>query len=29
LGHGVLPQTPVDHVIALVDAVHEFGPQRP
>jgi uroporphyrinogen decarboxylase len=23
LGHGVLPQTPVDHVLALVDAVHE------
>ena len=22
LGHGVLPQTPVDHVIALVDMVH-------
>jgi uroporphyrinogen decarboxylase len=27
LGHGVLPQTPVDNVIALVDAVHELGPQ--
>ena len=26
LGHGVLPQTPVDHVIALVEAVHELGP---
>ncbi len=25
LGHGVLPQTPVDNVIALVDAVHELG----
>ena len=25
LGHGVLQQTPVDNVIALVDAVHEFG----
>ena len=25
LGHGVLPQTPVDHVIALVDAVHELS----
>lgn len=24
LGHGVLPQTPVDNVLALVDAVHEF-----
>ncbi len=23
LGHGILPQTPVDHVLALVDAVHE------
>ena len=26
LGHGVLPQTPVDNAIALVEAVHEFGP---
>ncbi|PYM07552.1 MAG: uroporphyrinogen decarboxylase [Candidatus Rokuibacteriota bacterium] len=25
LGHGVLPQTPVDHVIALVDMVHELS----
>jgi len=25
LGHGVLPGTPVDNVIALVDAVHELG----
>ncbi len=25
LGHGILPQTPVDHVIALVDIVHEYG----
>jgi uroporphyrinogen decarboxylase len=25
LGHGILPQTPVDHVRALVDAVHELG----
>ena len=24
LGHGVLPKTPVDNVLALVDAVHEF-----
>ncbi|HET6882901.1 MAG TPA: uroporphyrinogen decarboxylase [Pirellulales bacterium] len=27
LGHGILPQTPVDNVIALVDAVHDLGPQ--
>lgn len=25
LGHGILQQTPVDHVLALVDAVHELG----
>jgi uroporphyrinogen decarboxylase len=25
LGHGVLPNTPVDHVLTLVDAVHEGG----
>jgi len=25
LGHGVLPQTPVENTIALVDAVHELG----
>ncbi|MBB77036.1 MAG: uroporphyrinogen decarboxylase [Planctomycetaceae bacterium] len=25
LGHGILQQTPVDHAIALVDAVHEFS----
>jgi uroporphyrinogen decarboxylase len=25
LGHGVLPHTPVDHVRALVDAVHELS----
>jgi uroporphyrinogen decarboxylase len=28
LGHGVLPATPVDHVIALVDAVHELSARR-
>lgn len=28
LGHGVLPQTPVENVIALVDAVRELGPQE-
>lgn len=25
LGHGILPQTPTENVIALVEAVHEFG----
>ncbi len=27
LGHGVLPETPVDHVIAMVEAVHELSAQ--
>ncbi len=25
LGHGILPHTPVDHVIGLIDAVHELS----
>ena len=25
LGHGILPETPVDHVMALVDFVHEWS----
>ena len=25
LGHGILPATPVDHVIALIDYVHELS----
>jgi len=25
LGHGIVPQTPVDHVVALVDMVHEMS----
>jgi uroporphyrinogen decarboxylase len=28
LGHGILPGTPVDHVIALVDIVHELSDRR-
>ncbi|HSM24924.1 MAG TPA: uroporphyrinogen decarboxylase [Anaerolineaceae bacterium] len=28
LGHGILPQTPVDHVRAVVDMVHEFSQRR-
>jgi uroporphyrinogen decarboxylase len=28
LGHGVLPQTPVENVIALVDMVHEMSARR-
>jgi uroporphyrinogen decarboxylase len=25
LGHGILPETPVDHVIRLIEMVHEFS----
>jgi uroporphyrinogen decarboxylase len=28
LGHGILPRTPVDHVLALVDFVHAHGGER-
>jgi Uroporphyrinogen-III decarboxylase len=28
LGHGILPQTPVDHVLALVEAVKSFVSAR-
>jgi uroporphyrinogen decarboxylase len=29
LGHGVLPQTPPENAIALVEAVHELSARRP
>jgi len=25
LGHGVLPETPLEHVATLIDAVHELS----
>jgi uroporphyrinogen decarboxylase len=25
LGHGILPNTPMDNVVRLVDAVHEYS----
>jgi uroporphyrinogen decarboxylase len=28
LGHGILPNTPVDHVVALVNMVHEYSFRR-
>jgi len=28
LGHGILPQTPVDNVIALIEAVHEMSAKK-
>jgi len=29
LGHGILPNTPVDHVAALVEAVHKYSTKNP
>ena len=28
LGHGILPETPIDHVAALVEAVHQYSSKK-
>jgi uroporphyrinogen decarboxylase len=28
LGHGILPNTPLDHVVALIDLVHQYSSKR-
>ena len=27
LGHGILPETPLDHIVRLVELVHEYEPE--